>query len=509
MTATAEDVCRCDEGTAAPRAGALVKVCWPYLAASLVVLIPCFWQARIQASDLSSHVYNAWLAQLIERGQAPGLSLAFQSNNVLFDLMLSGLLRVFGAEAAQRIAVSLAVLVFFWGAFAFVWSWARPRKAPWALAPCLAMLAYGWVFHMGLFNYYISLGLSLAALAVALRPRRWAMVAVVPLLATAYVAHALPAAWALGVVAYYWMARAIAPRYRILLAAGAVAGLMAVALVLYARFYGRWSAGQFVAVTGAEQLWVFGRHYVFLTAALLGVWVLWFRRLLETRGLARTLLDIRLQLCLLCALSVIIIPGSVLLPAMRHTLNVMAQRMSLATAVLFCGVAAAVRLRRGEIVGLAAIAAVFFGCLYVDERALNRLEDGVARAVAQIPPGQRVVSVLAESNIRVNSLAHMVDRICLGRCFSYANYEPSTAQFRVRADRANGIVAWQYGQSWGMQAGGYVVQPRDLPLYKVDVCGSPGGGICVTPLRAGEKLENTWLQVATVLGPWDNRYVPD
>ena len=78
--------------------------------ASALLLVPCFWQARIQAGDLSSHVYNAWLAQLIVRGQAPGLTLAKQSNNVLFDLMLSGLLRAFGAAAAQRIAVSAAVL---------------------------------------------------------------------------------------------------------------------------------------------------------------------------------------------------------------------------------------------------------------------------------------------------------------------------------------------------------------------------------------------------------------
>ena len=118
----------------------------------------------------------------------------------------------------------------------------------------------------------------------------------------------------------------------------------------------------------------------------------------------RTILDIRFQLCLLSAASVIIIPGSVLLPGMHHTLNVMAERMSLATGVMFCGVAASLRPRRGEIVALAAIAAVFFGCLYADERALNRLETEMAGLVAQIPPGQRVVSMLAEPNSRVNSI---------------------------------------------------------------------------------------------------------
>ena len=35
------------------------------------LLVPCFWQPRIQSVDLSSHIYNAWLASLIARNQAP------------------------------------------------------------------------------------------------------------------------------------------------------------------------------------------------------------------------------------------------------------------------------------------------------------------------------------------------------------------------------------------------------------------------------------------------------
>ena len=28
----------------------------------------------------------------------------------------------------------------------------------------------------------------------------------------------------------------------------------------------------------------------------------------------------------------------------------------------------------------------------------------------------------------------MIDRICVGHCYSYANYEPSTDQFRISRD---------------------------------------------------------------------------
>jgi hypothetical protein len=41
-----------------------------YLAASVLVLIPCFWQSRLQAGELGNDIYNAGLAQRIRQGQA-------------------------------------------------------------------------------------------------------------------------------------------------------------------------------------------------------------------------------------------------------------------------------------------------------------------------------------------------------------------------------------------------------------------------------------------------------
>ena len=101
--------------------GALIAACAAVaLAMSAAVLIPCVWHRRIEAGDLGSHVYNAWLAQLTEKGQAPGLYIARQWDNILFDVLLLGLAKAAGFAAAQRIAVSLCVLVFFWGVFALV-----------------------------------------------------------------------------------------------------------------------------------------------------------------------------------------------------------------------------------------------------------------------------------------------------------------------------------------------------------------------------------------------------
>ena len=79
------------------------------LLSSAAVLAPVFWRRTIAAGDLGSHLYNAWLAQLIRHGYAPGLCLVPRWNNVLFDLLLSGLGRFVSLHAAEKIAVSLAV----------------------------------------------------------------------------------------------------------------------------------------------------------------------------------------------------------------------------------------------------------------------------------------------------------------------------------------------------------------------------------------------------------------
>jgi len=481
--------------------GAGGTVAW-VIAFSLLLLTPCFWQPRIQAGDLSSHLYNAWLAQLIERGQAPGLTLTRQSNNVLFDLMLSGLMRAFGAAAAQRIAVSVSVLVFFWGAFAFVWSGSRlrPRRPPWQLAPCLAMLAYGWVFHMGLFNFYISLGLCFGAMALVRRRTRWAVGAAAALFGMAYVAHALPVAWAVGVLVYGRVAQALPPRRRIPLMIGTLAALTLAGFLLGAFLPTRRGVDQVVSMTGADQLWIYGRPYIAVALATLAVWALCLERVWHSRGAARTVLDVRFQLCGLCAASLVLLPGGVLLPGFRSGLDFVAERMSLAGAVLFCALAASVRLPKPLVGAMAAIALVFFGLSYTDERALNAVETEMERAVAQLPPGQRVVSVLADPESRIQALTHMVDRICVGRCFSYANYEPATAQFRVRAYHENPFVVSDYGDSWDIQTGRYVVKARDLPLYNIDLCAPPSPRICVAPLRAGTTLHNTGLRVAPIPG---------
>src|SRR5271165_5747054 len=88
-----------------------------YAIVSLLIGIPCVWQPHIQAGDLSSHLYNAWLVNQVSAGLLPGLYIVPQFTNVFFDHLLSFLMKAGGAVFAEQAAVLLAVQVFFWGCF--------------------------------------------------------------------------------------------------------------------------------------------------------------------------------------------------------------------------------------------------------------------------------------------------------------------------------------------------------------------------------------------------------
>jgi len=443
------------------RLPALGRMIYPLV--SVLLLIPCFWQSRLQAGDLSSHIYNAWLAQLIAAGQAPGLTIVRQTTNVLFDLMLSGLFAAAGAEAAQRIAVSLAVLIFAWGAFAFV-STVSGRRA-WHMLPVIAMLAYGWVFHMGFFSFYLSLGLCFWAMALcwAGKPRRIA--AAVPVLAVAWLAHALPVAWTLIVLLYLWLAGRMKPRAHLLLAMGSVLAMLFLCVAVGTWMFTRWFSAQVSKVTGLDQVAVFDDKYWVVVIGLLVIWIGQFRES-EIRSLITSPLA---QVSLLTALGIFILPNAVLLPGYQHVLAFISERMSLALAICIFALLAAARARPWHRYATALAAAVFFAFLYRDEAVFNSVEDRISRLVSQLPANQRVISAIGAPDLRVNALGHMIDRVCIGKCYSYANYEPSTGQFRIRAAADNSIVISTSVSTWEMQIGSYVTKERDLPLYEVNI----------------------------------------
>ncbi len=177
------------------------------IALSVLILIPCFWHRRIEAGDLGSHVYNAWLVTLIEQGRAPGLYVVPQYSNVAVDALLVFFGKWLGFLAAERIVVPLCILVFFWGAFALIT--AAARKPPWLLTPVLAMVAYGYTFEMGFLNFYLSLGLAFFAIALVWHGNLRHWIAAIPLALLTYLAHPVGLAVLLGFVAFIKLSQAV------------------------------------------------------------------------------------------------------------------------------------------------------------------------------------------------------------------------------------------------------------------------------------------------------------
>ena len=85
-------------------------------------------------------------------------------------------------------------------------------------------------------------------------------------------------------------------------------------------------------------------------------------------------------------------------------------------------------------------------------------------------------------------IVHIVDRACIRRCFSYANYEPSSGQFRIRVRQGSPVVTASSDDSEDMQGGAYEVQEEDPPLKLVYQCDQHDlTKLCLRALAEGEK----------------------
>ena len=465
-----------------------------YVAAvSAILLIPCFWQRRIQAGDLASHIYNSWLAQQIEFGKAPALAIAPVNTNVLFDLILSGLYRNFGAQAAQRIAVSLVVLIFFWGAFAFVS--ASSQSTPWFLIPCLTMFTYGWVFHMGFFNFYLAAGLSLWALALNLRSGVVPRLAVGALLLIAYAGHAIPPLWAGSVIVYTVIAQRLSWRPRLFFFCFALCAIAGLSYWFNTRYSTYSTSLQGLEATGIDQVWVFGLKYLAISIGLALLWCFLLLGVSYSRGMLGVIRDIPFQLCILMAFSIFVFPTRIELPQYRMALTFISERMTLLQGVLICAFLATANPPKWLSGAFAALALMYFSFIYVDTVALNKMESRMEILTAGLSPVDRVFTSFQYPASRVGVLDHNLDRVCLGRCLSYANYEPVSAAFRVRVTEQNQMVVATTAEYAGLRDGGYIVKQMDSPIYQITLCDGPGENLCLKRLEPGDMSKQYTLTV--------------
>ena len=465
---------------------------WAILAVSILMIVPCLWHRRIEAGDLASHVYNAWLAQLIEKGQAPGLYIVHQWNNVLFDWTLLHAANIVGFAAAEKIVVSLCVLIFFWGVFSLIA--AASGWPPWFLTPCIAMLAYGYAFNMGFLNYYLSLGLASFSIALLWRGRgleRLLGLLIVPFI---LLAHPIGFLWLAGMALYLFLWTKLPSWWKLCAAASALVTLFAIHwyLVHQTKFPVDWEHNSFYVMNGVDQLTLYGQRYAVLGWTALGFGVLCVVVDLLSRWRDTSFwqsLRLPAELYFIAIVAVALLPENLRPSISGGWIGLLASRLTAITAIFGLCLMGCLKPRKWHLAGFGACAIFFFTFLYTDTLDLSRMESSAEQIVSCLPFGTRVIAtVWAPPDSRVSFIGHIVDRACIGHCFSYANYEPASGQFRIRAHPGNPVVSASDDDTEDMQAGEYEVQDEDLPVMEIFQCDEKDlTKLCIRPLTSGEK----------------------
>ena len=473
-------------------ATSLTRQSWLLIALiSVVLLIPCFWLPKIEAGDLASHVYNAWLASLVVKGQAPGISIAPQTNNILADVLLLKLGVALGFAAAEKIVTGFAVLLFFWSSFALVSAFAK--QLAWPFVPLLAMFAYGWTFHMGFLNFYLALGFSFVGLAIlwSMRVRSWWIL--IPLAGLIWMAHPLGFLWFLGAGAYLVAVKFLPARWHWVPFTGAVLAVFALRTYLVHRYETVPWGGHIYALNGTDQIRFVGdERYPYVAMAVLlvvGGWLLsYLWKIRSHAGGWKSFLSVPLQLFLIGLVTLPFFPDFVMLPQYAEPVGFLCLRFSLTIAILGCCALSAVRPGMIFAVITACIAIAFFSLVYRDAARTWRMEQQAQALVKQLPEGARVMSTIFRFHGSPMFVHHVVDRACIGRCFSVDNYEPYTKQFRLRAAVGNRIVSASAEDANHMAFGDYLVRDTDLPTWQIFQCGPTEIDLCARPLHPGSLL---------------------
>lgn len=495
------------EMSAESQSGQIVRMRkWLVVAVSLAMIVPCVWHRHIEAGDLGSHVYNAWLVQLIEKGQGPGMYIERPWNNVLVDWLMLHCANLLGFPAAEKIVVSACVLIFFWGVFAFVS--AISGRPPWMLAPCIAMLSYGYSFNMGFLNYYLSLGLAALSMALLWKGRGARRILGVLIVPFVVLAHPLGLVWLSGVGLYVILWTKLPKWWNWLVPVVVVLGLIAMRWYLAHRmkFPVDWTDTPAYELNGADQLMLYGERYVGLAwAGVIFGAISFVFGLRGSRGdntfLKRLFLPAQLYVVAFCATA--LLPNDLRPSLYQGWIGLLVFRLTTVSAIFGLCVLACCKSSKWHLAGFSAIAIIFFGFLYQDTRDINVMESNAEKLFASLPYGTQLIpTIVAPEDSRIEFIGHAVDRACIGHCFTYSNYEPSSGQFRVRAGKGSPIATDSADDSSDMESGSYEVQDTDPPLVQIYQCDAEDWKrLCLHRLAVGETTGQLGLHAAP---PWNS-----
>src|SRR5258708_40333094 len=122
-------------------------------------------------------------------------------------------------------------------------------------------------------------------------------------------------------------------------------------------------------------------------------------------------------------------------------IGLLGSRLTTIVAIFGLVVLACVTPRKWHLAGFTLVAVAFFVFLNDDMIYLNEVESNVDELLWVLPYGSRVIPTLAaQPDWRIEFAGHLVDRACIGHCFTYSNYEAPSGQFRVRVMAGRPVV---------------------------------------------------------------------
>jgi hypothetical protein len=309
------------------------------------------------------------------------------------------------------------------------------------------------------------------------------------------IAHPQGFAWLAGCVGYVALWRLLPGRWKLAVPGAAVLVLVLARLYLMRHYesFGVWETFGPGIYNGSDQLALYGMRYCILSGIALsfGVGCFVADRLRRDRAPESwAAMRLPLELHWFVVLAVYVLPDVLRVPLYSGWVGALALRLTTVAAVMGLCVLALMQSRKWHTAGFTIIAVVFFTFLYQDTAILNRMEAQIERLIAtSVPAGGRVTATIwAPPESRLPYIVHMVDRACVGKCFSFQNYEPPSRQFRLRVSEGGSpLNTDDSNASQQMEAGEYVVRPGDLPMAQLYQCDENDlTRLCVRQLAAGE-----------------------
>ena len=451
---------------------------------SIAAIVPCFWHRNVINGDLGSHLYNAWLAIGVEHGEYPGLYFEPVHTNILFDILLTRLVSAFRPATAERLVLSISVLIFFWGTFAALRALSGERA--WAVTPLILILTHGWVLQVGFMNFYLATGIALFALALSWDASAARAVFSCLLLALAAMAQPLPAVWvALAIVYKALYMRWERHRTRLLFAAIGLSAFCAVAIragwfPIILRTTG-WEIGQLLYATGADQALAYGPEYEVVALSLLALAGIVLAQHWRRKGPVYSN-SLVVHLWILLAFGTFLVPDGILFRGYVAGYYFISQRISALLAVVGIAALAAERPQPRVTLSFALVAALFFAMLYRDTGRLSTIQSEFNDIVQRYPTGQRFVTDLNDWHPKSQApfLQSMLGRACVARCLDYGNYEASSRQFRIRARGPNPFVRTDLNRNPVEE---FQLTNPELPLNEIEWCRPASDELCVREIQ--------------------------